>query len=122
MADTVPHISDADIYTDLLPRDRDSSEDTGFIITARTAHHDIYLYACAYVIRGGGKGIWLVPDGRINGTIFFAIPRAQAGRGLTDNTFVRTGWHINQYLKPEDHKLVSEADRAVWSLGGRDYI
>jgi len=122
MAETVPNISDAKLYTDLLPGDRDSSEDAGFIITARTADHDIYLYACAYVIRAGGKGIWLIPDGRINGTIFFAIPRAMTGKGLTDNAFVRTGWHFNQYLKPQDHKVVNDAGRAVWSMGGRNYI
>ena len=117
----VPKLRDAEIFTSTLPADRDCSEDAGFIVTADTGEHNVYLYACAYVIRASGKGIWLHPNGRINGTIFFAIPKAKCGSGLWDNTFVRTGWHFNQYLNADQHQVSNSKDARKWTMGGRTY-
>ncbi len=117
----VPTLSDAEIYTSQLPMDRDCSEDAGFIITADAGAHDIYLYACAYVVRSGGKGIWLHPNGRINCTIFYAIPKEKCGAGLSDNNFIRTGWHFDQYLLPKQHEVVKSSGAVKWIMGGRTY-
>ncbi len=117
-----PKLSDAELYTDRLPRGRDCSEDAGFIITADTGEHDIYLYACAYVLRSEGKGIWVKRNGRINGTIFYAIPHGACGNGLHDNAFARTGWHVNQYIEPEEHEIIHKPDSVEWRIGGRNYI
>jgi hypothetical protein len=117
----VPRLRDAEMFTARLPMNRDCSEDAGFIITADTGEHNIYLYACAYVIRSGGKGIWLHPNGRINGTIFFAIPKRKCGAGLADNNFVRAGWHFDQYLNPDQHKIEQSKDAVRWIMAGRTY-
>lgn len=116
-----PKLSDAELYTDRLPRGRDCSEDAGFIITADTGDHDIYFYACAYVLRSEGSGIWVKRNGRINGTIFYAIPHTDRTKGLHDNPFARTGWHVNQYIEPEGHQIVHAPDAVEWRMGGRNY-
>lgn len=122
MSDRVPQLSDGDLLSADMPRGRDRSEDAGFIISASAEGHDLYLYTCPYVVSGEGSGIWIVPDGRINGTIFFAIPHEQRGQGRLDNPFWRSGWHLPQYLQPEDHEFVAEPERRIWRLGGRTYI
>ena len=117
----VPELSDAKLYSKQLPSKRDHSEDAGFIVTASADGYDVYLYAVPYVVSGGEGGIWIVPDGRINGTIFFAIPSEQRGQGLHDNRFFRAGWHLPEYLKASDHEIVEKPDRVTWRLGGRSY-
>lgn len=122
MSDEVPQLTDAGLYSRQLPRGRDRSEDAGTIVTASADGYDLYLYTCPYVVSGEGSGIWIVPDGRINGTIFFAIPHEQRGTGLRDNAFFRSGWHLPQYLEPEDHEIVEEPGRVTWRMGGRSYV
>lgn len=116
-----PRLSDATLYSKQLPEGRDRSEDAGFIVTASADGYDLYLYTCPYVVSGAGQGIWIVPDGRINGTIFYAIPHERRGRGLWDNDFHRAGWHLPEYLQPSDHEVVEESDRVAWRMGGREY-
>ena len=50
-----------------------------FIITASADGYDFYFYACPYVLSSQGSGIWIIPEGLMNGTIFFAIPHEQRG-------------------------------------------
>jgi hypothetical protein len=122
MSDAVPQLSDATLYSRQLPLGRDHSEDAGFILTASADGYDLYLYACPYVVSGQGSGIWIVPDGRLNGTIFFAIPHELRGNGLRDNAFFRSGWHLPEYLQAKDLETVEEPGSTTWHLAGRRYV
>ncbi|HRE00774.1 MAG TPA: hypothetical protein PLV68_05710, partial [Ilumatobacteraceae bacterium] len=62
-----------------LPADRDTSENAGFVVLARTPEADLLLWTSVYAISGRGAGQWIVPDGRIHGTLLLVVPAGDSG-------------------------------------------
>ncbi|MGD9999447.1 MAG: hypothetical protein AB7U39_21210 [Ilumatobacteraceae bacterium] len=117
----VPTVDEAELRMyGALPADRDTSENAGFVVLARTPEADLLLWTSVYAISGRGAGQWVVPDGRIHGTLLLVVP-AGDDAPMGDNHFARTGMHISQFLEPADHEIRIEADRSEWKVGGRTY-
>lgn len=118
----VPSVDDAKLRMyDGLPADKDTSENAGFVVLARTPNADLLLWTSVYAISGRGAGQWIVKDGRMLGTLLLVVPAGDAG-GLRDNNFARSGMHYSQFLKPADHGISIGADRSEWTIGNRRYI
>lgn len=107
--------------TAVIPPEMDSSENAGFAVFGRSGDFDILFWTCAYMMSDTPHSSWIVPDARIHGTIFMAIPRSDTPQ-LGDNAFVRTGLHLPQYLKQCRFDIVEEADTITWFVDERQYV
>lgn len=106
---------------DGLPQDRDASENAGYVMLARTPDADLLLWTSVYAITGRGAGQWIVPDGRMQGTLLLAVPH-DGPASIHDNDFARAGMHFSEILEPIEHEIVLDGDRAEWIVGNRQYI
>ena len=101
----------------------DYYENYAFWMVASSDEHDILMYTCMYVIKGGpGGSVWLDGDTRQHITLLSVTPIERRGKGMYDNNFARVGWHPTQYGKPEDLKVTRGKDRVVWEMDGQRYI
>ena len=107
------------VYLDKLPADKDGSEVAAFVIADSVGGEDILFWSSGYLIKGDGANQWVVPDARIMGTIFFAVPSDKPG--MQDNNFARGGIQIPEYIKPANAETLASADGARWSFGGRTF-
>jgi hypothetical protein len=118
----VPTLDEARVRIfDELPSDSDGSENAGFVVVGTADGHDVLLWCAAYALTGRGAGQWIVPDGRMNGTLFIAVPPERQGAGLWDNNFVRSGTHFSQLLPAQAHEIVEHEGTVTWRLAGREY-
>src|SRR5262245_61109806 len=93
----VPQLSDGHRYVGtVLPGADDGSEAAGFMLMATCGDFDVLFWACAYLISPAAHTQWLVPGGRMHGTICMVVRRQPEPR-LGDNAFVRRGLHLPEY-------------------------
>jgi len=118
----IPSVDEARLRMyDGLRADGDASENAGFVVLARTDDTDLLLWTAVYAISGRGAGQWVVPDGRLQGTLLLTVP-ARSSEPLHDNDFARAGMHFSEILAPADHEIVLGPDEAEWRVGARRYI
>lgn len=118
----VPSVQEATLKMyDGLPADKDSSENAGFVVLARTPTADLLLWTSVYAISGRGAGQWVTPDGRMQGTILIVVPVGD-DRPLHDNHFARSGMHFSQIKEPADLAITIDDHHAEWAMGNRRYL
>ncbi|HMC15730.1 MAG TPA: hypothetical protein VKI18_08870, partial [Albitalea sp.] len=77
----------------VLPHERtDLWEETAFALVAESGDHDLLMWTAGYLLEANGRGVWIDKASAERDMMFIAVPLAQRGR-MTDNAFVRTGWH-----------------------------
>ncbi len=118
----VPQLSHGQrTVTAVIPSEQDSSENAGFVVFGRSGDHDVLFWTCAYIMSDAPHTQWIVPGARIHGTIFMAIPHTDSP-ALGDNSFIRTGLHLPQYLEGRRFDIETGDDTVTWHVDGRQYV
>jgi hypothetical protein len=107
--------------TAVLPPDEDSSENAGFVVFGRSGDQDVLYWSCAYMMSEAPHTSWIVPGAKIHATIFMAVPH-DGEPVLGDNSFVRTGLHLPQYLSDRRFDIDEEDGRVTWHVDDRRYV
>ncbi|MFL6665433.1 MAG: hypothetical protein ACJ8G7_24960 [Rhizobacter sp.] len=106
----------------LLPHDRtDLWEETAFALVAECGDHDVLMWTAGYLLESNGRGVWIDKASAEHDIMFIAVPRAQRGR-MTDNAFVRTGWHRGERLQRDAVAIERGTDRVSWTFGEQHFI
>ncbi|HEU0203906.1 MAG TPA: hypothetical protein VFR86_26140 [Burkholderiaceae bacterium] len=123
VADTPPITLDDEVEQfKRLPVDKsDAWEETAFALVAESGDHDVLLWTAGYILKGNGRNVWMDRDAIEHDILFIAVPKANRGR-MTDNHFVRAGWHRNERLEPGKLQIERRKDEVVWQFDQQKFI
>ncbi|HEU0199041.1 MAG TPA: hypothetical protein VFR86_01255 [Burkholderiaceae bacterium] len=123
VADTPPITLDDEVEQfKWLPVDKsDAWEETAFALVAESGDHDLLLWTAGYILKGNGRNVWMDRDAVEHDLLFIAVPKANRGR-MTDNHFVRAGWHRNERLEPGKLQIERRKDEVVWQFDQQKFI
>ena len=56
------------------------------------------MWTAGYLLKGNGRGVWIDKQAAEHDIMFIAVPKANRGT-MSDNDFVRSGWHRTERLR-----------------------
>jgi hypothetical protein len=105
-----------------LPHERtDLWEETAFALVAECGEHDVLMWTAGYLLKSNGRGVWIDKRAAEHDMLFIAVPRANRGT-MTDNNFVRRGWHAGERLAFDDVKVERGGDRVTWQFEDQQFV
>lgn len=106
----------------LLPhQSTDLWEETAFALVAECGEHDVLMWTAGYLLEANGRGVWIDKTSAERDMMFIAVPRSQRGR-ISDNSFVRTGWHRGERFARDAVAIERDSDRVVWTFDRQQFI
>jgi hypothetical protein len=106
----------------LLPhQSTDLWEETAFALVAECGDHDVLMWTAGYLLEANGRGVWIDKASAERDMMFIAVPRSRRGR-ITDNDFVRTGWHRGERFARDAVAIERGNDRVVWTFDRQQFI
>ena len=106
----------------VLQHDRtDLWEETAFALVAECGDHDVLMWTAGYLLKSNGRGVWIDKQAAEHDMMFIAVPRANRGT-MSDNHFVRSGWHRTERLAFDDVKIERGGDRVVWQFEEQQFV
>ena len=96
-------------------------EESAIALVAETETHDVLMWNGMYILKGHGDNLWIQKDGVEHDLCLIAVPKSQRGH-MSDNHFVRTGWHPTQRLPADALKIERNDDEVVWTLERESFI
>ena len=106
----------------VLPHEKtDLWEETAFGLVAECGDHDVLMWTAGYLLKGNGRGVWIDKQAAEHDIMFIAVPKANRGT-MSDNPFVRSGWHRNERLAFDDVKIERGSDRVLWQFEEQQFI
>ncbi len=108
-------------YRVLSHKRADLWEETAFALVAESGDHDVLLWTAGYIIKGQGRRVWIDEDAVEHDIMLIAVPKANRGK-MTDNNFVRAGWHPTERLQPRKLRIERTHDRVVWHFEDHRFV
>lgn len=106
----------------VLPHEKtDLWEETAFGLVAECGDHDVLMWTAGYLLKGNGRGVWIDPQAAEHDIMFIAVPKANRGT-MSDNDFVRSGWHRSERLAFDDVKIERDSDRVLWQFEEQQFV
>jgi hypothetical protein len=123
VAEVVPVTLDdeTDQYKVLPFDETDLWEETAFALVGESGDYDILLWTAGYILKGNGRGVWIDKDAAEHDIMFIAVPKANRGR-MTDNDFVRAGWHQTERLDPSKLRIERKSDEVIWHFEDQQFV
>lgn len=108
-------------YATLEVDKTDLWEETAFAMIAESGDHDVLLWTAGYILKGNGRGVWIDKDAIEHDILMIAVPKSGRGK-MSDNNFVRAGWHRNERLPADALQVARHDDKVVWDFAGHQFI
>jgi hypothetical protein len=108
-------------YKALPVEKTDLWEETAFALVGESGDHDVLMWTAGYILKGNGRGVWIDRDAVEHDILFIAVPKANRGK-MTDNHFVRSGWHRNERLDAAQLKIERRNDEVIWQIDEQLFI
>jgi hypothetical protein len=123
MAEVVPVTLDDEVAQYNVPpfEKTDLWEETAFALAGESDGYDILLWTAGYILKGNGRGVWIDKDAAEHDILFIAVPKANCGK-MTDNHFVRAGWHQTERLHPSKLRIERKADEVIWHFEDQQFV
>lgn len=96
-------------------------EETAFALVVECGDHDVLMWTAGYLLKGNGRGVWIDRQAAEHDIMFIAVPRAHRGT-MSDNHFVRSGWHRTERLAFDDVKIERGSDRVLWQFEQQQFV
>ncbi|HSW06041.1 hypothetical protein [Aquabacterium sp.] len=96
-------------------------EESAFALVAESGDHDLLLWTAGYLLEANGRGVWIDQASAERDLMFISVPRSQRGR-MTDNNFVRTGWHRGERFARDAVRIEQSEERVVWTFDQQQFI
>jgi hypothetical protein len=96
-------------------------EETAFALVAECGDHDVLMWTAGYLLKGNGRGVWIDKQAAEHDMMFIAVPKANRGT-MSDNHFVRSGWHRTERLAFDDVKIERGSDRVIWQFEEQQFV
>ena len=106
----------------VLPHEHtDLWEETAFALIAESGDHDVLMWTAGYLLKGNGRGVWIDKQAAEHDILFIAVPKANRGT-MSDNDFVRSGWHRTERLALDDVRIERASDRVIWQFEQQQFV
>ena len=106
----------------MLPHEKtDLWEETAFALVAECGDRDVLMWTAGYLLKANGRGAWIDKEAAEHDMMFIAVPRANRGR-MSDNDFVRSGWHPTERLSFDSVKIERAGDQVLWQFDEQQFI
>jgi len=106
----------------VLPVEKtDLWEETAFALAAESGDYDVVLWTAGYIIKGNGRNVWMDRDAVEHDLLFIAVPKARRGT-MSDNHFVRAGWHPTERLDPGKLRIERTSEQVVWHFEEHQFV
>jgi hypothetical protein len=102
-------------YGFLAHKETDLWEETAFGLVAESGDHDLLMWSAGYLLKGNGRGVWIDKQAAEHDIMFIAVPKSQRGT-MSDNHFVRSGWHRTERLAWGDVRIERGSDQVLWQF------
>ncbi len=94
--------------------------DYGHAVRARAdSGEDIFLWSAAYMHR---KGQFVVNADLVQTFFIWGTYSPDEKKRMHAGNFINRGQDLQDYFQPGDLKVIEEADKVSWALGGREFI
>ena len=96
-------------------------EETAYALVAESGDYDVLLWTAGYILKSNGRGVWIDKDAVEHDILMIAVPKSSRGK-MSDNNFVRAGWHQTERLPADALKVEQHEDKVVWDFAGHQFI
>ena len=112
---------EVDQYNRLPVGETDLWEETAFALVGESGDYDVLLWTAGYLLQSYGRGVWIDKDAIEHDIMFIAVPKAHRGT-MTDNNFVRSGWHPTERLTRDKLRIERKGDEVIWHFDAQQFI